>query len=256
MSQEQTTDVFLASKVVTQLSLDNQEQFPALGSSNMRKDVTKSGKRKVSKQPPVFFKTTSSVSTTSSAAVSAPVAGSAKDEVVETESVVLHGNMETAQGGKEMLLTRRIASGSGSHSATPILCKFINRTNVCFANSACNLILNSPLIEFCRDGALRPISAFLQPRSTANNVKDVLQIVMDNRPTGEENYLNGEHHDPAEFLDEIIAIMQKENCTETFETYFHEEATCSIGQRKTGKQQKYTIYRFVISWWILHFKKC
>ena len=98
MSQEQTTDIFLASKVVTPVSLDNQEQFPALGSSNMRKDVTISGKKKVTKQPPVFFKTTSSVSTTSSAAVSAQVAGAAKDDVVATESVVLHGNMETAQG--------------------------------------------------------------------------------------------------------------------------------------------------------------
>ena len=80
MSQEQTTDIFLTSKVVTPVSLDNQEQFPALDASNMRKDVTISGKKKVTKQPPVFFKTRSSVSTTSSAAVSAQVAGAAKDD--------------------------------------------------------------------------------------------------------------------------------------------------------------------------------
>ena len=245
MSQEQTTDIFLASKVGTPVSLDNQEQFLALGASNMRKDVTISGKKKVTKQPPVFFKTTSSVSTMSSAAVSAQVAGSAKDDVVATESVVLHGNMETAQGGEEMLLTRRIASGLGSRSSTPVLCKFINRTNVCFANSACNLILNSPLIKFCRDGALRPISAFLQPRSTANNVKDVLRIVMKRRTTNGANYLDKHHHDPAELLDDIIGIMQKENGNETLEASFNEVEICLDCHQSKQTLLTNKIYKFV-----------
>ena len=98
MANKRTTDLFLDSKVVTLVSQDSQEQFPALGASIMRKDVTISGKKKVTKQPPVFFKTTASVSTTSSAAVSAQVAVLAKDDVVATESVVLHGNMEPAYG--------------------------------------------------------------------------------------------------------------------------------------------------------------
>ena len=62
----------------------------------------------------------------------------------------------------------------------PVLSKFINTTNVCFANSACNLILNSPWSNFCRDGALEAISAFRHDPSMAHDVRDVLQTCLKN----------------------------------------------------------------------------
>ena len=171
MSNKPTTDISLADKVVNTISFDDLEQFPALTASIKRKDLTISGKEKVTNSP-VFFKT-------SSAPVApAPVA----------PAPVAPPPVAPAPVAPPPVAPAPVA---------PVLYKFKNTTNVCFANSACNLILNSQLINFGRDGALKAISAFHQDPSEAHNVKDVLKTIMEEGTTIGVNYLDKSQYVPA-----------------------------------------------------------
>ena len=52
-------------------------------------------------------------------------------------------------------------------------------------------------------------------------------------------------HDPAELLDDIIGIMQKENGKENLEVSFHEVATCVTCNQSNQTQSNYKVYKFV-----------
>ena len=223
MSNKPTTDISLATKVVNPISLDNLEQFPALAASIKRKDLTISGKEKVTNSP-VFFKT-----------ASAPVA-----PAPVAPAPVAPPPVAPAPVAPPPVAPAPVA---------PVLYKFNNTTNVCFANSACNLILNSPLSNLCRDGALEAISAFRHDPSMVHDVRDVLQTIMEEqskiRDRIGENYLDQCQHDPAELLEDIITIIKKGNRTHTLEASFNEVETCLACNHANQKQSIYKIYKLV-----------